>query len=163
MEPVNSSAAGVPRIIVQSRVKPDWGRIGLSGWLADADRPLDLSPLLVPAALKAGRRLRFRLRANPCITRAGKRLGLLQQDEQRVWMERKGTQHGFTLPGVVMISEPRMLKSRKRSGQTMSIFSTLYDGVIEVVEPEIFLSALRTGIGHGKVMGLGLISIAPMG
>ena len=40
--------------------------------------------------------------------------------------------------------------------------SVLYDGILSVNEPAKFMDALQTGIGHGKVMGLGLLSVAPI-
>jgi len=38
----------------------------------------------------------------------------------------------------------------------------LYDGILKVTEPDKFTDALETGIGHGKIMGLGLLSVAPI-
>lgn len=38
----------------------------------------------------------------------------------------------------------------------------LYDGIFSVTELDKFKEALRTGIGHGKVMGLGLLSVVPI-
>lgn len=38
----------------------------------------------------------------------------------------------------------------------------LYDGILTVTEPDKFRDALQTGIGHGKVMGLGLLSVVPI-
>jgi len=42
------------------------------------------------------------------------------------------------------------------------IYSVLYDGAFEVTEPDKFRYALQYGIGHGKVMGLGLLSVVPI-
>lgn len=41
------------------------------------------------------------------------------------------------------------------------IFSILYDGFLRVTEPEAFRITLQAGIGHGKALGLGLLSVAP--
>jgi len=38
----------------------------------------------------------------------------------------------------------------------------LYDGILTVAETDKFRDALQTGIGHGKVMGLGLLSVVPI-
>ncbi|MCI0422900.1 MAG: type I-E CRISPR-associated protein Cas6/Cse3/CasE, partial [Acidobacteria bacterium] len=69
---------GCPHILVQSRIMPDWTTIGIKGWLANADPAIDLKDRLKLDSLKVGQRFRFRLRANPCVTRNGKRLGLLR-------------------------------------------------------------------------------------
>lgn len=81
---------GYPRLLVQSRTAPDWDGIGVRGWLAQADAPIDLQNRLKLDALRPGQRYRFRLRANPCVSRNGKRLGLLQLVEQEQWIQRKG-------------------------------------------------------------------------
>ena len=167
---------GFPRILVQSGTIPDWTGIGIHGWLAKADPAIDLQNRLKLDLLKVGQRFRFRLRANPCVTRNGKRLGLLQLEEQEKWVARKGQQHGFSLPQItsfdlsessqgrvdVWVSHEQMLRGNQHSGNAIRIFSVLYDGNLTVTEPDNFRDALRTGIGHGKGMGLGLLSVVPI-
>lgn len=167
---------GCPRILVQSRTKPDWSSINVRGWLAKADPAIDLRYRLNLDLLKIGKRFRFRLRANPCVTRNGKRLGLLCLEEQEAWIERKGLQHGFILPKLasfdlsdssqervdVRISQEQMLQGSQHSGNGLRIFSVLYDGILTVTDPDKFRNAQQTGIGHGKVMGLGLLSVVPI-
>ncbi len=165
-----------PRILVQSWAKPDWAGIGVEGWLAGFDPSIDLARRLELDSLEPGRRFRFRLRANPCVKRNGKRLGLLRLEEQEAWIERKGNQHGYELPQPesfdcrnlmperridVRVSQEQMLRGKQRTGNEIRVYSVLYDGFLSVTEPEKFRDALRTGIGHGKSMGLGLLSIAP--
>lgn len=166
-----------PLILVQSRSRPNWSRITVKNWFAREPEPaLDLRQRLNLNHLKDGQRFRFRLRANPCVTRNGKRLGLLKSAEQEAWLVRKGQQHGFLLPNLmpcdftntekyrpyVRITQEQMLRGRKRDGREISIFSVLYDGILIVSDPEQFRKALQTGIGHGKAMGLGLLSVVPV-
>ena len=40
---LETDSAGCPRILVQSRMKPDWEGIGIKGWLAQADPAIDLN------------------------------------------------------------------------------------------------------------------------
>lgn len=175
LEPETDSS-GCPRIIVQSRRIPNWSGIGVKGWLLQADTAIDLNEKLKIDSFSKGQRFRFRLRANPCVTRNGKRLGLLQLVDQEKWLERKGLQHGFSLPQLssfnfsetseqrvdVRISQDQMLRDKQHSDNSIRIFSVLYDGILIISEPSQFKEALRTGIGHGKVMGLGLLSVVPM-
>jgi CRISPR system Cascade subunit CasE len=56
-----------------------------------------------------------------------------------------------------------MLRGKQHSGNAIRVFSVLYDGVLTVSMPEQFKLALQRGIGHGKVMGLGLLSVVPEG
>ncbi len=165
-----------PRIVVQSKVKPNWNGIGVQGWLGMVDPPIDLIDRLRLDSVKIGLRYRFRLRANPCVKRDGKRLGLLNCAEQQAWIVRKGFQHGFSItqPAIldsprslnehidVRISQEQMLRGRQHTGNAIRLYSVLYDGYLSITEPEKFRKALRTGIGHGKAMGLGLLSVASM-
>jgi len=174
LEPETDSA-GCPRILVQSRMIPDWAGIGVQGWLAKADPAIDMKERLGLESLKVGQRFRFRLRANPCVTRNGKRLGLFKLEEQERWVKRKGDQHGFSLPRQaafdlsesqidridVRVSQEQMIGGKQHTGNGIRVFSVLYDGVLAVTEPDKFRGALQTGIGHGKVMGLGLLSVVP--
>jgi CRISPR system Cascade subunit CasE len=174
LEPETDSLG--PRILVQSRAKPDWDGIPGQGWLAKADPAIDLIERLQLDALKSGQHFRFRLRANPCVKRNGKRLGLLRLEEQEAWIERKGRQHGFSLSPPrsldfsessraridVRVSQEQMLGGKQHTGNAIRIYSVLYDGFLSVTHVETFREALRTGIGHGKAMGLGLLSVAPM-
>lgn len=175
LEPETDST-GCPRILVQSRTMPDWTSIGVRGWLARADPAINLKDRLKLDSLKVGQRFRFRLRANPCVTRNRKRLGLLRLQDQETWVKRKAQWHGFSLSKVpsfdlsgastgrvdVRISQEQMLQGRQHTGNGVRIYSVLYDGVLSVTEPDKFRDALRTGIGHGKSMGLGLLSVAPL-
>jgi CRISPR system Cascade subunit CasE len=143
--------------------------------LFQAEPAIDLNQRLKIDSFSKGQRFRFRLRANPCISRNGKRQGLLQLADQEKWIERKGLQHGFFLPKLssfhfsepleervdVRISQDQMLRDRQHSDNSIRIFSVLYDGILMIAEPSRFKEALYTGIGHGKVMGLGLLSIVP--
>ena len=167
---------GYPRILVQSLTIPDWAGIGVKGWLAKTDPAVDLKDRLKLDSLKIGQRFRFRLRANACVARNGKRLGLLRLEEQETWVERKGKRHGFSLLELapfdlsespqkrvyVRISQEQMLRGNQHSGNAIQIFSVLYDGILTVTEPDSFRDTLQTGIGHGKAMGLGLLSLAPI-
>jgi CRISPR system Cascade subunit CasE len=61
----------------------------------------------------------------------------------------------------VRISQEQMLRGNQHSGNGIRVFSVLYDGFLTVTDPGRFGEALRTGIGHGKAMGLGLLSAVP--
>lgn len=165
----------LPRVLVQSRSQPDWTRINLSDWLAKIDPAIDLRDRLKLDSLQAGQRFRFRLRANPCVTRNHKRLGLLRLGDQEAWVARKGDLHGFVVPQLagsqgaesseirfdVRVSQEQILRGKQHAGNGIRVFAVLFDGLLTVTEPDKFRLALQTGIGHGKAMGLGLLSVVP--
>ncbi|AKS22507.1 MAG: CRISPR-ssociated protein, Cas3 [Leptospirillum sp. Group II 'C75'] len=168
LEPETDSL-GFPLILVQSQTLPDWTRINLKGWLAKADPPIDLNERFAFVSFKSGQYFRFRLQANPCVTRNGKRFGLFNPEEQMRWISRKGEQHGFSFPPTsseqipVRISQEMMLQGRQHNGNGIRLYSVRYDGVLIVSDTDKFLMALRSGIGHGKAMGLGLLTVVPTG
>lgn len=175
LEPETDSN-GFPRVLVQSKTRPSWDRIEAPRYLASADPGVNLEERLRLNSLEPGRRFRFRLRANPSVKRDGKRLGLLHLADQEQWISRKAQQHGFALPTLpafdlsksdpprvdVRISQEKMLRGRQHRGHTIRAYSVLFEGLLTVKEPAKFNEALRAGIGPGKVMGLGLLSVAPV-
>jgi CRISPR system Cascade subunit CasE len=166
---------GNPRLLVQSRDLPTWDQIEPKAWFARTPDPaLNLVDRLDLDALKAGMRFRFRLRANPCMTRDGKRVGLRRTGDQEAWLARMGQElHGFKLPRLagfdfedsavgqldLRITQPEVLQGRPRNGNPISVFSVLFEGRLTVDDPCRFRNALLSGIGHGKVLGLGLLSV----
>jgi len=113
----------------------------------------------VKLALRQGQRLRFRLRANPTVKRGGKREGLLSEDEQIAWLNRKGTVHGFTVM-TVYVHDQRFEVGKSGSEGEVRMFCATFDGHLTVSDPEKLLQAVENGIGSGKGFGNGLLSLA---
>jgi len=99
---------------------------------------------------------------------------------KREWLLRKGEQHGFAVPESVTpdyfdfrlshdgrayhdvrISHEQTLKGSQHGGNAIRVFAALFEGRLTVCDPVRFRAALETGVGHGKVLGLGLLSVAP--
>lgn len=172
---------GAARVLIQCSATPDWSRIPVPDWLTHADPGIDLFQKLALDSLEPSRAFRFRLRANPCKTINGKRVGLVGADAQCDWLARQGLQHGFALPeppsadyfefrqssagrpySDMCISHAHMLTGQRHSGGLIHVYSALFEGRLMVTAAEQFKKALETGIGHGKVMGLGMLSIIPV-
>jgi CRISPR system Cascade subunit CasE len=161
LEP-ESDKSGNPCVLIQSRSESDWSRIGIQDWLArEPDKAIDLAAKLKLKSLDVGKRFRYRLQANPCVTRDGKRIGLLRLEEQVNWLHRKGELHGFTL-ATVHVSQAQMLRGKQHNENPIRVFSVLFDGILATTAPDKFSKVVASGIGHGKAVGLGLFSVVPL-
>ena len=164
LEP-EQSHDGFSKVIVQSHLLPDWSRINLTDWLGEAPAmPIKIFEKLSFDKHSDDSRFRYRLRANPSVCRKGKRLGLLNATEQMDWFIKHGDKNGFK-PFSIHMSEGRMLTGNIRKNTLSSpirLFSILYDGILTITDIQQFQKAIESGIGRGKSMGLGLLSVAPI-
>lgn len=128
--------------------------------------------------LTKGQRLRFSLRANPTVCRAGKRHDLLMnvkhplpggperkaawpQQEQAAlnWLAQQGERAGFRLEtaGVDGYRQQQVVQQKLRN--LIQFSSVDYRGVLEVADPEAFLTRLASGFGKSRAFGCGLMLI----
>jgi len=154
----------LPMVLVQSVRKPDWSFFGsIKGYLArDLDGVENPAVKSFSPQIDAGRRLVFRLRANPTVKRDGKRLGLIKEEDQIRWLERKGEVGGFRVLSARVTSENFARDHKTDNGglRPLSFFSARFDGLLAVTDPDRFLQSIVTGIGSAKGFGFGLLSLA---
>jgi CRISPR system Cascade subunit CasE len=165
---------GTPRqqglvLLVQSFTFPDWSWLeapNARGYLLPVDVP-NPSTKTFELQLFPGQTLTFRLRANPTVKRTvddkKKRVGLYREEEQRKWLERKAEQGGFQVLSARTGRQDIIRGQLKRNGKThkLRLLSVQFDGVLRVNDPERLRESVRCGIGSGKGMGFGLLSLAP--
>ncbi|RYU60493.1 type I-E CRISPR-associated protein Cas6/Cse3/CasE [Methylolobus aquaticus] len=113
--------------------------------------------------IQSGARYRFRLLANPTVTRAGKRYGLLREEDQLQWLNRQGARHGFEVRGCIRGASERLDVRQGSKGHRMTFDTALFEGILSVQSAETFRDAMLRGLGHGKALGLGLLSVARVG
>lgn len=158
-------------LLVQSWTLPDWS------WLADPGTRGYLLPILDNPAVKSfdlnltpGQVLSFRLHANPTIRRkftdgTRQRVGLYREEEQRAWLERKAEQSGFRVlfAQTSRRDEVKGVILRKDTGarHKLCLLAVCFDGMLQVVDPDRLRHAVCRGIGSGKALGFGLLSLAP--
>jgi CRISPR system Cascade subunit CasE len=146
-----------PLLLVQSIMQPQWqqsSRIMQPGYLLS-----DVAVKPVQLALKEGQTLRFRLYANPTVKRGGKRYALHTEEQQRAWLQRKATDHGFEVLDVSMRDVRQILGRHNR--RQLTWHQVGYEGYIVVHDAERLLAAVQQGIGSAKAFGFGLLSLAP--
>lgn len=107
------------------------------------------------ASIKAGSGYRFRLEANVCYREmeSRRRKGLETAEEMEEWLFRRGNQGGFRVVDYVAETLPQV---RARKG---AFHIVRFDGTLKVETLELFLKALREGVGPAKVYGCGMISL----
>ncbi len=129
----------------------------------------DFKVLLAPPESKdfslkisVGQFFRFRLLANPTVRKEGKRLGLLKEEEQLAWIERKMQEAGGKLLGCRLQCNglQRCGKNPYKQESDQTHLSVLYDGVLRVEDVARFSEVVQKGIGPAKGYGFGLLSLA---
>lgn len=147
---------GQPVVLVQSAQPGRWEPLtSIHGYLS---RPPEGKAVEMADLVQEGRRMRFRLLANPTVTRNGKRYGLAGEEEQLAWLSRQGERHGFRVEAALVTAQG-LMDSRKE-GRPLTIQQVLYDGYLEVLNSTQLSQALIAGIGPAKAFGCGLLSVA---
>lgn len=153
------SRNGQTSLLVQCEKRPEWEKADfLRACLNSPPECREFSP-----ALRAGQRLYFRLRANPVAKRATpdkpdvtRRFGLVKEEDQLRWLERKGENGGFSIVSCTVFKEGKIMD------KSLTHFAVRFEGVLEVADPDKFQDVLRSGIGPAKGFGFGLLSVAPI-
>jgi len=136
-------------VVVQSIVLPDWNY--LPGNVVSEVKEMDFS-----SVIKTGCIFSFRLRANPVVTRNGKRYGLIGEEAQRAWIEKKRC--GFAFEDYRVIDEGHMIF--RKNGRHVYYKAVRFEGRLQVTDKHEALKTLMGGIGPAKGFGFGLLSLA---
>jgi CRISPR system Cascade subunit CasE len=162
---------GVPVVLVQSVVEPHWERLEarFPGYFVQKpdERPNPVCKPLPLEHLQPSQVLRFRLRANPTVTRKDpqnpekrKRHGLKSVEEQLEWLARQGQKGGFAVLGAMVAQSERVRMYKHYGSDPIVLQSVLYEGHLKITDLEAFKATLARGLGHAKALGFGLLSIA---
>ncbi|MDA0282870.1 MAG: type I-E CRISPR-associated protein Cas6/Cse3/CasE [Planctomycetota bacterium] len=154
---------GICRVLIQSLKEPNWQTLTehcpeyIAAQSAEGIPPVQSKPMS-DMRFRTGQQLAFRLRANPTVKREGKRHGLLSEEDQSAWLQRKAETNGFRVVSVVITPErPR----ESGMGRTLKFASALFEGRLVIEDSDLFLaSAIASGIGSAKAFGFGLLSVA---
>lgn len=150
------NAWATPMVLVQAAAEADWSAVqALPNYL---QRPVESKRLALEEWVEGGGCHRFRLQANPTVTRQGKRYGLVGEAEQLAWLGRQGERHGFSVEAA-LVTASDVLNNRKGEG-LISLQRVCFEGRLQVTELAAFSRALTLGIGPGKAFGCGLLSLA---
>ncbi len=151
---------GSMSVLVQSEKKPDWARLnGATGFVTEC-KCKEFEPKLAPEQV-----LRFRLLANPTkrTSSTGKRQGILNDEDQLDWLRNKGIKGGFKLINAFTVNEgfsKDKMTDRNDAKHSVTMLAVRFDGILRVIDPDVFRCTIQDGIGSAKGLGFGLLSIA---
>lgn len=165
---------GIPTLLVQSLYKPHWDEINnLQNYLINEtylpfgeDNPA-VKKVDFEQKLRAGQQLAFRLRANPTKrdAKTRKRVGLYKEEEQMTWLQRKFERKAAAKLLSARIGNEKEVRgklfSEKDRSKRMKFHAVQFEGILQVDDQAQFLKMLKAGIGSGKGLGFGLLSLAP--
>lgn len=161
-------------VLVQSHTLPDWEHLSEKTYVL---KPAELTEVCYEP--HSGETFRFRLAANPTKRlpvapenrlradgkeNLGKRIGLFDEDQQIDWLKRKGQINGFE---VLSVTTAKMLQpdgwkvDKDGKKHCLRQLGVCFDGRLLVTDAALFARAWLDGIGSGKGMGFGLLSLAP--
>jgi CRISPR system Cascade subunit CasE len=131
----------------------------------------DYTPLL--AALSTGTRWAFRLMANPVSSRRktpdaprSQRFGHVTVAQQTQWLLDRAARNGFLIP-TGTAAEPDVAVRRRqtlqftRKGRTVTLATAVFEGHLEIADPDALRAGLINGVGPAKGYGCGLLTLAP--
>jgi len=147
-----------PTLLIQSMAAANWMTIrDLPSYLKQEPqtKEFDFSELI-----ERDRRYRFRLAANPTVTKNGKRIGIGGEENQIAWLGRQGERHGFHLEHALVTDSGILSSSRKRDVPSITIGRVSYEGVLRAMQTTALIDAAVGGIGPAKAFGCGLLSLA---
>ncbi len=159
---VEKSGRQQVELLMQSMRQPV-SQIPNAGLLATRDYPLKLVE---------GQRLRFLLIANPVKTindeRGRKnakgevkkcRVPLIDESEQRLWMERK-LDVSARLEALIITNRLPLYFRKSKSNMAGKIQPVSFQGILQIENPTILKEMIVNGIGPAKAFGCGLLSLA---
>lgn len=151
-----SSAWCDPQLIVQSNQPGNWTWLNeMSGYLK---KSVETKAVAIDTLLKPDARCRFRLLANPTVTRDGKRYGLTSEEAQLAWLSRQGERCGFHVEMALVTASDKLVS---RKGQVrIQLQRALFEGILRARDVTALDNAVQAGIGPGKAFGCGLLSLA---
>jgi CRISPR system Cascade subunit CasE len=142
-----------PVVLVQSGHAAQWSALEtVRGYLK---QPVQTKRVQLDTLIQAQARYRFRLVANPTVTRAEKRYGLVSEDAQLDWLGRQGERLGFQVEAA-LVTGSEVLKSH---GKSIHVLRACFEGILLATDPQVLANAVRDGVGPAKAFGCGLLSL----
>jgi CRISPR system Cascade subunit CasE len=92
----------------------------------------------------------------------GRRIALSKREDLIDWLQRKGTQHGFTVDLSSLKTVPRPRQQFVKKGKSGTHTATEFTGTLNVTDSAAFQQAAIHGIGSAKAFGFGMLCLVPL-
>lgn len=129
------------------------------------------------AVFAKGKSAAFRVCANPTLNRVPqatsgehppsgssqgrrKRLGLWREEEQLERLQRQAEGLGLSVVAATISHVERL--RLPRAGAVMTVATAQFDGQAVIADTDALAAGVRSGNGHARMLGLGLVSVAPL-
>lgn len=153
---------GKKYILLLSEDPPDLEHFSVQFGHAGEHETKNYLPLL--ERIRNGEKWRFRLTANPTVSKPdGRIMAHITPEYQKKWLSDRAEKHGFSLNA----DEFQTVRSEwydfyKKSGERSArirLLSVTYEGVLTVSDSEKFKETLCRGIGREKAYGQGMLTV----
>lgn len=158
-------------LLVQSQTRPVWETLDerYPHYIQEAQvKEFDLS------GIESGQHFLFRLRANVTTNRwrdgqdrdtnpRTKREALRGAREQLEWLDRQGERGGFGVIGADIVQSGNVRLYKKFGVAPMTLFAVTFEGLLVAEDPSKLAQTVSDGIGKGKALGFGLLSLRRSG
>jgi len=134
----------------QFTVVTDDHEINAAGWGARVKR---VSTHAFAPVAEAGEQRTFTVRLSPVRRNHGKISSVLHGEDLDGFLDRLSLRAGFSVLEYVMEEEEPCRISRRQEPQP----SGLFQGLLQVQDPALFVDALKIGIGRTRTFGFGLL------
>ena len=141
-------------VVVVSESKPD---INKSGKPSAYFKGIESVEYTIPA--REGMVYKFFMKANPSVKIFFKEYDVDTDEARLQWFKTECSPNGFEIIDC-KCSDDGYIVSREK-GKKMA--SVIYEGALKIYDKDKFISALYKGIGRGRSLGLGLLSVESFG
>ncbi len=150
-------------LLVVSEARPNADRMELYG-VEGSFACKDYDPFL--NTIKKGDTFRFRVTLNPVhsvITETGKRgkvYPIYSEEGQRKFFLERTVKFGFHVEeDQFLIMERGEETLRKKENKRVDLVKAVFEGILTVEDPELFITLLCQGMGREKAYGFGLMTV----
>ena len=89
------------------------------------------------------------------------RVRSVNSDEDALaWLQRKGGAHGFQITGAAVVQ--RRMERFWRKGAAGQVCAVHFQGTLQVKDHTLFTEAFQKGIGRGRSLGFGMLTLIPI-